>query len=165
MSDFTFYLELGLLHVLDIKAYDHMLFLLALTVPFSFKKFKTVFWIVTFFTIGHTFSLFMSAYEIYRPDETLIETLIPVTIILTALGNIIFIGKREYNKLSSFFIFFNFWGNTWFWLWKLFQSNFFSPRIQSSTSNWIFCWCRIIPISRSFIYTSFQFYHFGNIEF
>ena len=43
MSDFTFYLELGLLHVLDIKAYDHMLFLVALTVPFSFKKFKTVF--------------------------------------------------------------------------------------------------------------------------
>ena len=76
MSDFTFYLELGLLHVLDIKAYDHMLFLVALTVPFSFKKFKTVFWIVTFFTFGHTFSLFMSAYEIYRPNETLIETLI-----------------------------------------------------------------------------------------
>ncbi|MBA08854.1 MAG: HupE / UreJ protein [Flavobacteriaceae bacterium] len=104
MSDFTFYLELGLLHVLDIKAYDHMLFLVALTVPFSFKKFKTVFWIVTFFTFGHTFSLFMSAYEIYRPNETLIETLIPVTIILTALGNVIFIGRREYNKLSSFFI-------------------------------------------------------------
>ena len=104
MSDFTFYLELGLLHVLDIKAYDHMLFLVALTLPFSFKKFKTVFWIVTFFTFGHTFSLFMSAYEIYRPNETLIETLIPVTSFFISLifGVIHGFGFGNYFNQISF---------------------------------------------------------------
>ena len=104
MEDILFYFQLGLTHVLDFYAYDHMLFLIALTIPYSFKKFKTVFWIVTFFTLGHTLSLFISAYEIYRPNENLIEILIPVTIILTALGNVIFISRKNYNKASSFFI-------------------------------------------------------------
>ena len=104
MYDILFYFQLGLTHVLDYNAYDHMLFLIALTIPYSFKKFKTVFWIVTFFTLGHTLSLFISAYEIYRPSVNLIEILIPVTIILTALGNVIFISRKNYNKASSLFI-------------------------------------------------------------
>ena len=36
MYDFLFYLELGLFHVLDWSAYDHLLFLAALILPFSF---------------------------------------------------------------------------------------------------------------------------------
>ena len=47
MYDLIFYLELGLLHVLDWNAIDHMLFLCALTIVYTFKDFKTVFWIVS----------------------------------------------------------------------------------------------------------------------
>ena len=38
--DLLFYFELGLFHVLDWSAYDHLLFIIALTIPFSFKEFK-----------------------------------------------------------------------------------------------------------------------------
>ena len=89
MQDFIFYFELGFFHVLDWKAYDHLLFLAALTLPFSFREMKTVFWLVTLFTFGHTFSLVLSAFEIYSPSEKLIELLIPVTILIAALSNII----------------------------------------------------------------------------
>jgi|TARA_B110000444_G_scaffold4006_1_gene3733 hypothetical protein len=87
--DLLFYFELGLFHVLDWSAYDHLLFIIALTIPFSFKEFKTLFWIVTFFTLGHSFSLFFSAHGIYKPPEKIIETLIPITIIFTGINNIL----------------------------------------------------------------------------
>lgn len=87
--DLLFYFELGLFHVLDLSAHDHLLFLIALTIPFSFKQFKTVFWIVTFFTLGHSFSLFISAYGIYKPTEKIIEILIPTTIVFTGINNIL----------------------------------------------------------------------------
>ena len=87
--DLLFYFELGLFHVLDLSAHDHLLFLIALTIPFSFKQFKTMFWIVTFFTLGHSFSLFISAYGIYKPTEKIIEILIPTTIVFTGMNNIL----------------------------------------------------------------------------
>ena len=88
MYDLIFYLELGLFHVLDWNAIDHMLFLCALTVVYNFKNLKTVFWIVTFFTFGHTFSLILSAFDLFKPPSQLIEFLIPTTIILTSIYNI-----------------------------------------------------------------------------
>ncbi|MGY8945781.1 MAG: HupE/UreJ family protein [Flavobacteriales bacterium] len=108
MQDFLFYWELGLFHVLDWSAYDHFLFLVALTLPFSFKELKTVFWLVTLFTIGHTFSLVLSAFEIYNPPEKIIELLIPLTILIAALSNIIRNKKINSSKFLelSFSLFF-----------------------------------------------------------
>lgn len=99
MYDLIFYLELGLFHVLDWSAIDHMLFLCALTVVYNFKDFKTVFWIVTFFTFGHTFSLVLSAFNLFNPPSQLIEFLIPTTIILTSLYNIL---DNKNNKNNIF---------------------------------------------------------------
>ena len=42
MSEFWIYFQIGLRHVLDIKAYDHVLFLIVLTVPYAFKDWKRV---------------------------------------------------------------------------------------------------------------------------
>ena len=99
MYDLIFYLELGLFHVLVWNAIDHMLFLCALTVVYNFKDFKTVFWIVTFFTFGHTFSLVLSAFNLFNPPSQLIEFLIPTTIILTSLYNIL---DNKNNKNNIF---------------------------------------------------------------
>ena len=104
MSDFTFYFELGLFHVLDVKAYDHLIFLAALSIPLSFRQFNTVFWLVTFFTLGHTSSLFISVYEIFRPPVNLIELLIPVTIIITGISNIFNSHKLKLNIRLRIFI-------------------------------------------------------------
>lgn len=89
MQDFWFYTELGLNHVLDINAYDHILFLSALVIPFTFKNWINVVWLATMFTVTHCLSLGLSAFEIVTVDVSLIEFLIPVTILLTALYNML----------------------------------------------------------------------------
>lgn len=89
MQDFWFYTELGLSHVLDINAYDHILFLSALVIPFTFKNWVNVLWLATIFTITHCLSLALSAFGILTVDVSLIEFLIPVTILLTAVYNIL----------------------------------------------------------------------------
>ncbi|MDT0687737.1 HupE/UreJ family protein [Autumnicola psychrophila] len=95
MSQFWLYFNLGLEHVLDWQAYDHMLFLIVLVVGYGFISWKKILWLVTLFTIGHTLALFLSVYEIVKVDQDWVELLIPLTILLTALFNILNAGKNE----------------------------------------------------------------------
>jgi len=88
METFPFFVNEGLDHVLDPNAYDHILFLAALAVPFLFRQWKQVIILATVFTITHCASLALSAFDIYRADIGIIETLIPLTILATAMGNI-----------------------------------------------------------------------------
>lgn len=87
MNDFWLYIKLGLEHVLDLSAYDHILFLTALAVPFTFRQWQKVVLLASIFTIAHCTSLALSAYDLVRPNVAWIEFLIPVTIALTALFN------------------------------------------------------------------------------
>jgi hypothetical protein len=93
MSDFWFYTKLGFFHVLDPAGYDHVLFLTALALPFSFRQWKKVFWLATLFTLAHCFSLALAAYGVAEVNPDLIETLIPVTILITALFNLYIEGR------------------------------------------------------------------------
>lgn len=93
MSDFWIYFNIGLQHVLDINAYDHVLFLLALTVPYEFKSWKRILILVSLFTLGHTVALFLSVFNILTIKPEIVEFLIPITILATALYNIIATGK------------------------------------------------------------------------
>ena len=93
MDNFIFYLKEGLFHVLDWNAYDHILFLIALAVVYDFKNWKKVLWLITLFTIGHTLTLILAAYKIVSISSSLIEFLIPATIIFTAILNIFYAGK------------------------------------------------------------------------
>jgi len=73
---------------------DHMLFLLMLLLPsvlikHSFKEvLLDVLKIVTAFTLSHSLTLSLSMFNILNPPEQLIETLIALSILLTALNNI-----------------------------------------------------------------------------
>lgn len=93
MSEFWIYLEIGLRHVLDIKGYDHVLFLIALTVPYAFKDWKRILLLVSIFTIGHTLALMLSVFNIVMIRASLVEFLIPVTILITALFHLFTAGK------------------------------------------------------------------------
>ena len=93
MSDFWIYFNIGLKHVLDISAYDHVLFLLALTVPYDTKAWKRILILVSLFTLGHTLSLFLAVFEIIKINPTFIEFLIPITILITAIFNLYGTGK------------------------------------------------------------------------
>ncbi|MCM5662348.1 HupE/UreJ family protein [Galbibacter mesophilus] len=98
MDQFWFYFKLGLDHVLDINAYDHVLFFIALIVPYTFANWKKILWLVTMFTIGHTLSLILATYGVVRISSSLVECLIPVTIFITAVFNIFTAGKGAKNE-------------------------------------------------------------------
>lgn len=98
MENFWFYIKMGLDHVLDFAAYDHILFLSVLAVPFTFKDWKKVLLLATVFTIAHCFSLFLSVYEVVVMDVGLIEFLIPVTILLTAIFNLAYLRTPTDHK-------------------------------------------------------------------
>lgn len=105
MSQFWLYFRLGLEHVLDWNAYDHILFLIVLVASYSFTSWKRVFWLVTIFTLGHTLSLFLSTYEIVIVDSSWVEFLIPVTILVTAIFNMINAKKKESkNNISILYL-------------------------------------------------------------
>ena len=108
MSNFITHVELGFKHVLDFNGYDHILFLIVLAVIFSFSQWKKVLLMITFFTVGHTFTLSLATYQIVTIKETVIEFLIPITILITAVVNILKLSinssKRE--KTNLFFALF-----------------------------------------------------------
>ena len=105
MSEFWIYFQIGLKHVLDIHAYDHVLFLIALAIPFSFSDWKRVVLLVTLFTIGHTMALMLSVFEIVTIKVNVVELLIPITILITALFNLFTAGKSS-KKESINLVFF-----------------------------------------------------------
>ena len=98
MSDFWVYFEVGMRHVLNIFSYDHVLFLIALSVPYEFKDWKKILLLVSLFTVGHTITLLLSVYGIIVVKVNLIEFLIPITILITALFHLFTIGKSAKNE-------------------------------------------------------------------
>lgn len=102
MSEFLLYFKIGLNHVLDINGYDHVLFLIALTVPYAFKDWKRVLLLVTLFTVGHTLALILSVYEIVIIKAALVEFLIPITILVTAAFHLFTAGKSGKNESITF---------------------------------------------------------------
>lgn len=108
MNDFIFYFKMGLFHVLDFKAYDHILFLIVLAVVYQFKQWTKVLWLITLFTIGHSITLALSAYGILNVRADLIEFLIPLTIFITGLMNVltakkVSVGKENQNLFFALF--------------------------------------------------------------
>ncbi|TLP75917.1 HupE/UreJ family protein [Maribacter sp. ACAM166] len=105
MQEFWFYVQLGLQHVLDINAYDHILFLTALALPFTFNSWKNVVLLVTIFTLTHCLALVLSVYELISIDVSWIEFLIPVTIFLTAIFNMVYSQEQNENNQILFPVF------------------------------------------------------------
>ncbi|WP_290698753.1 HupE/UreJ family protein [Lacinutrix sp.] len=105
LQDLWFNVQYGINHVLDIGAYDHVLFLIVLTVPYLFKDGKRVFLLVTMFTVGHTLSLILSTYAAVKINGNIVEFLIPITILIVALFNIFTSGKgAQKEKVGILFI-------------------------------------------------------------
>jgi hypothetical protein len=98
MQELWFYVQLGLQHVLDLNAYDHILFLMALALPFTFKSWKSVLLLATVFTLTHCLALVLSVYGLVLMKVSWIEFLIPVTILMTALFNLIYQKSQEDHK-------------------------------------------------------------------
>jgi len=94
MHDFSLYFELGWQHICDWQGYDHILFVTVLCGTYLLSDWRKVLILVTAFTIGHSITLALSALNIVKVNTSLIEFLIPVTIVITSLINI-FKKKRS----------------------------------------------------------------------
>ncbi|HRE79375.1 MAG TPA: HupE/UreJ family protein [Flavobacterium sp.] len=105
MSEFWLYFNIGLQHVLDIDGYDHVLFLIALTVPYAFKDWKRVLILVSLFTLGHTLALMLSVFEVVIIKASLVEFLIPITILITAFFHLFTAGKSGKKESITFVAF------------------------------------------------------------
>lgn len=105
MNDFLFNVKYGLNHVLDINGYDHVLFLMVLAVPYVFKDWKRVLLLVSIFTLGHTLSLVLAAYDVVSINGKLVEFLIPITILIAAVYNVFTATKtnKTTKKISVLF--------------------------------------------------------------
>lgn len=97
MNNFSTYFELGLRHIADFDAYDHMLFLLALVCVYQVIDAIKILILVTAFTLGHSLTLFLATTEIITVNAEWIEFLIPLTILITAISNIAR-GKNSRNR-------------------------------------------------------------------
>ncbi len=106
---FSTYLQLGFDHILDLKAYDHILFVLTLCAIYAASQWKNVLILVTAFTIGHTVTLALSTLGIVSINGELVEFLIPLTIILTAIYNF-FKVRAENQKIVMHYLLAAFFG-------------------------------------------------------
>jgi hydrogenase/urease accessory protein HupE len=89
MNDFKLYFGLGTDHILTWEAMDHILFVAALCLRYGWKDWKKVAVLVTAFTVGHSITLALSALNYVSVPVRWIEFLIPLTIAVTAINNIL----------------------------------------------------------------------------
>jgi hypothetical protein len=101
MSEFWIFFEKGLRHILNPFAYDHILFLIALSIPYAFKDWKRLLLLATIFTVGHTLALLLSVFGVVIIKVNLIEFLIPITILVIAFFNLFTAGKSSKQESIS----------------------------------------------------------------
>lgn len=88
MEQFAFYWKQGIHHITDLNGLDHMIFIVTLCAVFTIKEWKHLLILVTAFTLGHTVTLALSSLNVIVVNTQLVETLIPVTILLTSIYNV-----------------------------------------------------------------------------
>ena len=88
MYSVSLYVQLGIDHITDIAGFDHLLFLIALCAVYKIEQWRNLLVLVTAFTVGHSVTLALSSFSIVVVASSVIEFLIPVTILVTAINNV-----------------------------------------------------------------------------
>ena len=88
MQVFQFYFSQGVHHITDLNGLDHMVFIITLCAVYKISQWRHLLILVTAFTIGHSITLALASLNIIPVNQKLVETLIPVTILLTSIYNI-----------------------------------------------------------------------------
>jgi hypothetical protein len=84
-SEIATYLRLGLHHIADLRGYDHILFVAALTVAYRPAEWRRLLWLVTAFTLGHSVTLALATLDLVRVKSSLVEAGIALTIVISSL--------------------------------------------------------------------------------
>jgi len=94
-SEILTYLRLGLHHIADLRGYDHILFVAALTVAYRPSEWRRLLWLVTAFTLGHSITLALATLNLVRANAGLVETGIALTIVISSLMAIALAVRSE----------------------------------------------------------------------
>ena len=105
MSEFWNYFEIGVRHVLNRSAYEPILFLVALSVPFAFKDWKKTAILTSVFTVSFALALLLSMYGMMVIKSELIEIFIPFSIVIMAVYQLFTVGKPTKNSSISVSVF------------------------------------------------------------
>ena len=89
MNELLSFAQLGVRHILDVEALDHVLFLVALAAIYRFRDLRDLLWVVTAFTVGHSITLALAVTGALEIPSSLVEFLIPVTIVITGAENVL----------------------------------------------------------------------------
>jgi hypothetical protein len=89
MSELLTFMQLGIRHIANVEAMDHILFLLALAAIYRPRDWRNLLWVVTAFTVGHSITLALAVTGLVVLPIKLVEFLIPLTIVATCIENII----------------------------------------------------------------------------
>lgn len=89
MSELLAFIRLGFGHITNLEALDHILFLLALAAIYRGRDWRSSLWVVSAFTVGHSITLALAVTGAMTLPTTLIEFLIPVTIVATGAENLL----------------------------------------------------------------------------
>jgi hypothetical protein len=89
MTEFQAYLTFGFEHILNFRAYDHILFIATLVAAYPAHYWKRMLVLITAFTLGHCTTLALSALDIFSLNRALVEVLIAATILITAGYNLL----------------------------------------------------------------------------
>ncbi|MEN9697607.1 MAG: hypothetical protein RLZ56_1028 [Bacteroidota bacterium] len=87
MNELGIYIHLGFKHIIEWGAWDHILFVWVLALRYQWIDWKKLLILITAFTIGHSITLALSTLNWIDFPSQWIETLIPTTILITAISN------------------------------------------------------------------------------
>lgn len=104
MQDFSMYFGLGWHHIISPDALDHILFIVALAVIYRLEDWRKVVILVTAFTIGHFLTLILSVTDVIRANAEWVEFLIPLTIVITAVYNLINANRQTPSTTSPYIL-------------------------------------------------------------
>lgn len=94
-SEFLTYFRLGVGHIADLRGYDHILFIIALTAGYALREWRKLLWLVTAFTLGHSLTLALATLDLVRVSSGLVEILIAVTIVATGVYGLVSRRDKE----------------------------------------------------------------------
>lgn len=101
LTDFFIFLQLGFAHITDPNGYDHILFVVALCAVYSLPQWRQVLVLVTAFTIGHSVTLALATLRLVNVRTDVVELLIPITILVTAVVNFFWKLTTNHQPLTT----------------------------------------------------------------
>lgn len=100
------YIQLGIEHILDPQGLDHLYFIISFCLLYTIKNLRKIVGLITAFTLGHSITLALAAFDKISIDPDLVETLIPVSILISCIFNYFTLLKqKEYAVPKGYFIY------------------------------------------------------------